>query len=788
MLINKLYNAPAFRLFLVFSAGILIGKEIIFNPFVVLLLITVSLVYLIADKSIHQNSAQIILALVVVLSGIVRSNYDFYSVGKNSMLNLRYNHPGVFLTGIVSDLPEFTKNRLQFVLDAENITTTEDTLEITGSVLVTVKQTKEISDTINPVAPEAGDRVILYGDLADAPEDANPGEFNYRNYLRLNDIEKTFRVYYRDDIVITDRANLNFFQQNIILPARKYAIENINNYVGGNEGAFLNGLVTGYRSDIPKEIKEDFVKAGVMHILAVSGLNVAYVIIILSFILSMFRFGLIPKILLYIIALLFYTFFAGASASIIRAVIMGSLLLLVLIVQRKPNFYNVAGFSALIILSIDSRQLINPGFILTYASVLSIVFFMDRINYSFPSLTEDRKGARMIINKTLLLILSGLAAQVGVLPITIFYFSKVSIAGVFTNLIEIPLSNISLALGFVQIITGIASSYICELFAGANAMLLKFQLWFIHEAAAFRYSHFEFYGISFKAILVFYFALILTVSADGKRFFKAVIISAFVAAGVIVFSGTGDNNLRVTYLSVGNADCTHIETPDGSNILIDAGLENPFNHTCTQRVIPYLKYKRVNEIDLLIMTNDLEKNYYVLKNLTDNFPIKRAVIIPSPVLYSRTLNLLLSSGTDITNAGNVENIEGFGGVRIKIMKSGSDDKFLMRLVYGKNSFLFPGSPDKNDESEYISLMNGTLESDILKIASHGSGKSNSAEFLKAVNPSASVISCRNTYNNSIPSPEVLERLRKAGIRYFRTDTDNAIIFESDGETITTERD
>ncbi len=786
MLINKLYNAPAFRLFILFSAGILIGKEMVFNPFVIIILAITAIIFLLTSRELHSYSADIIISVIIILAGIAKSNYDFCKTDNTSLINLKYNHSDVFLEGVVSDLPENGSDKLQFRLESERMITAEDTLEISGDALVTVRQTKETSDTSAGVVPEAGDRVILFGDLADAPEGANPGEFDYRNYLLMNDIQKTFRVHFKDDIKITGKDNSGFLKMHVVLPARKYAIENINKYVGGNEGAFLNGLVTGYRSDIPREMKEDFVKAGVMHILAVSGLNVAYVILMLSFVLSMLRTGLTFKIILYIAALLFYTFFTGASASIIRAVIMGSLMLLVFVVQRKPNFYNIIGLSAVIILAIDSRQLFNPGFILTYASVLSIVYFTERICEMFPSLGKQKKGMRQIIDKVLMLVLSGIAAQAGVLPITVYYFSKISLSGILTNLAAIPLSNISLGLGFFQITAGAASPYLCELIAGTNRMLLKFQLWLIHGAADFRYSHIEYYGISFIAIFTYYLVLIILTSADRKRIFTAVTASVIIIGAAALTAGFKEENLKVTVLSLGNSDCTHIETPDGSNILIDAGTETPFIHTNTRRVIPYLKYKGMREIDLLIITNDIRKNYYALKYLNDNFRVRRIAFIMGTETIPAVQNIFSAAGTEFIQSNRTDRINGFGIKEIKLLKAESE-AFMVKVTYGSSVFLFAGNAGISEESEIINSYGKLLRSDVLVLARHGSGKSTSDEFLKAVSPDACVISAGGNYRTNIPSRQTLLKLKESGIKIYRTDSDNALIFESDGETITLER-
>ncbi len=785
MLINKLYNAPAFRFSLLFSAGILAGREILFAPLILIMLIVSCLIFLTNEK--NEISKLIIVSLIITLAGIAKSNYDFHHLEKNSVLNLRSNYSGVYLKGVVTDLPERKGDKVNFKLDTECLISGGDTMNISGTFLVTVKQSKEISGGPVLTAPEAGDRVIIFGDMADAPEETNPGEFNYRNYLYLNDIDKIFRVHFYDDISITDGGNLNFLKQNLIIPARRYAIGNINSYIGGSEGAFLNGLVTGYRTDIPREMKEDFVKAGVMHILAVSGLNVAYVIIILSFILGMLRLKLTIKIILYALSLIFYTYFTGATASIIRAVIMGTLMLLVLIVQRKINFYNIIGVSALIILAADTRQLLNPGFILSYASVLSIIFFMDLLNHKFEYFSRKRKGVKLVLNNILLLILSGIAAQLGVLPVTTIYFSKISLAGVAANLAAIPLSNFSLALGFFQIITGVFSSYLCSLVAGVNAMLLKFQLWLIHALASLKYSYVEISGVTLPEVIVFYFVLFCLVTAGRRNLFRRILVSIFVICSALLFSGITEKNLSVTYLSIGNSDCTHIETPDGSSILIDAGIENPYNHSNSSRVVPYLKHKRAGDIDLLVLTSDVSKDFQVLRNLTENFTVHRIILDNKNELGSNSENLLAEHRIQYDDVRDVDMISGFGNVRIYFLKSPAVKSFMVKLIYGNTSFLFPGRSEMDSETEYISAYKEILKSDILKAAKYGSDKSTSQEFLRAVKPDACVITASGSGAQNLPSLNTLERIRNEGIRIIRTDLYNAVTFESDGKSIVLRR-
>ncbi|MDD5363126.1 MAG: ComEC/Rec2 family competence protein [Ignavibacteria bacterium] len=748
-----------------------------------LIILLIIVLFLNREGKVYNNS--IILFVLIILAGIAKSNFDFHHLERESVLNISRNYSNIFVTGVISDLPETTRDKIRFTLNAENLILEKDTLNISGNILVSIKPSKQIVSRDSAVLPEAGDRILLFGDLTDAPEETNPGEFNYRNYLYLNDIDKTFRVHYPDDIEIISRNNLNYIEQNIILPARKYAIANINEYIGGDEAAFLNGLVTGYRSDLSAEIKDDFVKAGVMHILAVSGLNVAYVILILSFIFSFFRVHLIPKIILYIIALTFYTYFTGATASIIRAVIMGALILIVLVVQRKINFYNITGFSAIVILAIDSKQLFNPGFILTYSSVLSIVFFMERFNHLFPGFGKRKKGIRLLLNKLFVLLLTTITAQIGVLPITVLYFSKISLIGIFANLIAIPLSNISLALGFFQIITGTFSSFLCSVIAASNKLLLMFQLWFIKECSSINYSYVEIFGITTLSIITFYFVIFILATSERTNFIPRILISITIVLCFVIYGYQDSSSLKITYLSIGNSDCAHIETPDGSQILIDAGTETPFSRSNSARVIPYLKRKQAAEISLLVITTNINKNYYCIKNLYDNFRIKKIIAVNSVDIKSKLADLIIRNQTEIETIDNTEMISGYGSLRFYFLKNKEEKSFMTKLVYGERSFLFAGNTVKDDEMNIINIYNDFLKSDVLKIAKAGSDKSTGVEFLVKVKPDLCIISTAGE-KSRIFSEFVTERIKETGARIFRTDTDNAVRLICDGRNIKAE--
>lgn len=199
------------------------------------------------------------------------------------------------------------------------------------------------------------------------PGERNPGEFDYGKYLKMHGVDAVFTGFGFESAKVTGREEPNLLRSYIIYPVREYSISKIDELIGGSEGEYLKGLLLGERSNIPKQVKENFINAGVAHIIAVSGLNVAYVIIIIWGILLFIPIKNTYKIFLTIASsLLFYMELTGNTPSIIRAVIMASIFLISQIAERRPNSYNIISFAALVILVIDPRQLFDAGLIISF--------------------------------------------------------------------------------------------------------------------------------------------------------------------------------------------------------------------------------------------------------------------------------------------------------------------------------------------------------------------------------------------------------------------------------------
>ena len=250
-------NIPALKFALFLVLGILIGSQIYFNGYLIITII-ISLLILIFICSKKENTKilfSILSFLVIIFCGIFKSNIDFYGTDEHSIkyignkyLSNEVSHE-IIISGIVKDYPEKDTSKIKFVFECSKILGT-DTTEINGMIMVSIKKNRYNPGKDTVLEIDQGDYLELRGNLAEPLESRNPGEFNYKKYLYLNNIYKTFFVNGYDNVNKNNQIESESFFNKFVASLKKYSIENINNLNKGDGGAFLLGLVVGERDKI----------------------------------------------------------------------------------------------------------------------------------------------------------------------------------------------------------------------------------------------------------------------------------------------------------------------------------------------------------------------------------------------------------------------------------------------------------------------------------------------------------------------------------------------------------
>ncbi len=298
--------------------------------------------------------------------------------------------------------------------------------------------------TVKPL--QVDDEFLIYAKPESIRSPLNPHQFDYKSYLEKQGILHQIRTDHGSIVKKEKASNTLFgiasnFREHIISKLEKKNFES-------EEMGVIQALLLGKRDDISETTYNNYKNAGAVHILAVSGLHVGIILFLLEFFLSPLE--RLPKgktIKLILVVLLFwsYAFVAGLSPSIVRAVTMFSFVAYAFYLNRPTNSFNIIALSMLFILLVKPLFLFQVGFQMSYAAVFAIVWI-------YPKLQKLWFPENIIIRKTWQLLSVSVAAQLGVLPISLFYFHQFPALFFISNLLVIPFLGLILGLGILVIV------------------------------------------------------------------------------------------------------------------------------------------------------------------------------------------------------------------------------------------------------------------------------------------------------------------------------------------------
>lgn len=345
----------------------------------------------------------------------------------------------------------------------------------------------------------------------------NPHQFNYKNYLQkeyiyhqltIPDNKKLFKVSTQDHTlfgyasILRERINKNLKQYNF----------------KDEELSIINALLLGQRQDISKDIYNNYAQAGVIHILAVSGLHVGIILLILNFLfkpIERLKHGKSIKIIFIVILLWSFAIIAGLSASVTRAVTMFSIVVIGINLKRPTNIYNTLAISMLFLLLINPMFLFNVGFQLSYLAVFAIVTLQ-------PMLYKLWKPKLKVIDYLWQVFTVTLAAQFGVISVSLYYFHQFPGLFFVSNVVIVPVLGFILGFGIFVIILSLLNilpSILADLYGSIISLMSSFVSWIAQQES------FLFKNISFNIVHVIISYLLITVIVISlkKKTYKSVI-------------------------------------------------------------------------------------------------------------------------------------------------------------------------------------------------------------------------------------------------------------------------
>ncbi|MDO9039361.1 MAG: ComEC/Rec2 family competence protein, partial [Lutibacter sp.] len=281
-----------------------------------------------------------------------------------------------------------------------------------GKILVNIKKDSAINQF------QVDDHLAVKMVFSEIAEPLNPYGFNYKKYLRQQQIHHQI---YGDNSQFLSLKKTNQTVKGIAANIReKINVALIQYGFKNDELAVVNALLLGQRQHLTSELQQSYIGAGAIHILAISGLHIGIILLILTAIfkpLHYFKYGKMTATALIIVILWMYAIIAGLSPSVVRAVAMFTAIAIGMYVNRPSSTFKTLVISMFFLLLFNPYYLFEVGFQLSYLAVFSIVWIQ-------PKIYNLWKPKFLILDKLWQLLTVSSAAQIGVLPLSLYYFHQ----------------------------------------------------------------------------------------------------------------------------------------------------------------------------------------------------------------------------------------------------------------------------------------------------------------------------------------------------------------------------
>ena len=726
-------------------------------------------------------------ALVSVLCVLAFTVIRFKSVSVNKAA---YFSVAIMLCIVLVYIGLFINTRLNSSCASSNrylCTVTASSYDISGDADVTVKLDCGALAHANfycdhePVYP--GDTLILYGKLIEPDKAGNPGEFDYREYLRKQGILYVIscnrcEVIGRSGFPLTISGAFQRFFYNL----RLESFEAVTSWFNDTDKALTSAVCLGDKSLITPDVKRDFKMSCCSHLLAVSGTHFAGFMACLPMVLNVLKIKRKNAFVVQTVFCIFIGCLTGWSDSVTRAAIMS------ICVFADREWVSALSLASIVMILSDPFCPLSSGFQMSFCAVIGIKLYADKIS---GFLIKRHFGEKLSA-----LVSAPIAASLGIIP----FWSDISMRPDIEHLL------IQIAGSFIA---GTACTFFipCVLFcrllpfwsrflSTPLKLCIEMLLRIVNAGSSLSEKggspvHIKDCVLLLAAITVFLFMLPPCVMRRLFLKFSAFILAA--AIGFNAFPLINKPSCRVVFADVGQGDCCLIMTPEMS-CLIDAGT---YEEGCST-VSDLLDYYGIYQVDICVMshwdvdhaggiaalcdlgrTKTILTSYVPLPDDTDKdvqeFFLSTSMSGSDNSVYLFQLQPVLKGDSvylsDTVYFDVLYPSERLGG--------GNEASLVLMLhIIGseETTILFTG--DVGTSSETKLLESGLyLDCDILKVAHHGSKYSSSYEFIEACSPDIAVISvgANNFYGH--PSPDTLERLDNYGCEVFRTDEEGAVVME-----------
>ena len=409
--------------------------------------------------------------------------------------------------GLVTDYSE-KANYHRITLAVQQIRPSVDSIfTTTGNLLVYIKK-----DSSQSIPPQYGDIIVLNSRIQDIEPPKNPDAFDFKQYWHFQNIHfQCFTDFNSTKILAHDKGNIIMATA---LSWRSYYISILKQRLDTeNEYAVGAALLLGNRDAVTDEIRNAYIETGAMHILAISGMHILLVFSKLEWLLNLYKSGsrrwLWIKATFLIFFVILFTLVTGLGTSIVRAGVMSIIATIGRTMKRPVSPFNILAASAWLLLLWNPYWLMDVGFQLSYAAVAGIHLFSDKIQKLFASKYK-------FINKAWANVSLGIAAQIAVTPISLYYFHQFPVYFWLTGLLAGLVADAAVLLGMLLLIFNSVS-----IIGWSLGKILFCALWLLNNIIfliqKLPFTLIEGFWLSLSSLALIYIAIIGFIYAFEKR-------------------------------------------------------------------------------------------------------------------------------------------------------------------------------------------------------------------------------------------------------------------------------
>lgn len=848
--------------------------------------------------------ATLFIALAFAGTGATLALFETRAAGENRVQ--RFYEEGIVasgapveVTGVLISEPEPAPESVYLTLRVERIRFREIERVASGVVwlVAPVREGAVGRDAYETLELRYGARVRVMTALSRADRFRNPGVSSVTEFLERSDYDATGVV---KSPLLIERLD----DERVFLPLawiyewRQFLLARFASKFSTETGGVLQAALLGNRYYLSHDASERFREAGTFHVLVISGLHISFIGGLVLFLMRRVTQRRGWQFLVSTIFLWAYALAVGAEASVVRAALMFTIVALGPVVSRRARPLNALGCAALVLLVIRPGALFDASFQLTFLSVLMIVVIawpllegLQRVGAwqptqetPYPPLCPrwwrvlgealfwserewqrelaraayscrlfktplaarlERWHAQRPLRYALGAIIVSSSVQVGLLPILILYFHRLSLASfilnIFAGIMMALLSLVALlALLLSQLSTYLAAPFFW-LAETANWLMIHsvdpFARWGVAalrlpEYTGWRSSLYALYYVPLVALAVTLARWNplrnLSTTDDEKktaRLLQASRLAAVLLCVMLIFiivhplsaTQTG-GRLRVDFLDVGQGDAALVTMPDGTTLLVDGGGRPNFYTPGATPVVAdeddevferdrrsigeavvseYLWWRGLARVDYILATHADADHIDGLNDVARNFGVRAALAGRAPKddpEFKRFAATMQATGVPVYLLGRGDTLR-FGAVEADVLwpprtddpaaPSRNNDSLVLRLRFGERVLLLTGDIEKEAEAALIAATED-LRSDVVKVAHHGSRTSSTAEFVARTHTRIAVISVGLASMFGHPHAEVVERWRASGAEILTTGKRGTITISTDGHDLRVE--